>query len=79
MTLIKSLLEDYLFNESVYGEMKSNGKFKFLHIGLSLWEMLATEAGKWDFKGKYREAVVEELIGENFVQVLVKNVSNAKA
>jgi hypothetical protein len=77
--LIKGLLEDNVFNEDVYGEMKSTSKFKFLHIGLSLWELLVKEVQVWDSKGKQRETLVEAFLGPNFIRVLVKNVSNTKA
>jgi hypothetical protein len=59
--------------------MKSNSKFKFLHIGFSLWELLSKELEVWDPKAKHREGLLEAFIGPNFVRVLVKNVSNAKA
>jgi len=77
--LIKGLLEDNVFNEDVYGEMKSTSKFKFLHIGLSLWELLVKEVQVWDSKGKQRETLVDAFLGPNFIRVLVKNVSNTKA
>ena len=77
--LIKGLLEDNVFNEDVYGEMKSTSKFKFLHIGLSLWVLLVKEVQVWDSKCKQRETLVDAFLGPNFIRVLVKNVSNTKA
>jgi hypothetical protein len=59
--------------------MKSNSKFKFLHIGFSLWELLAKEVEVWDPKAKHREGLIEALLSNNFIRVLVKNVSNNKA
>ena len=77
--MIKGLLDEHLFNEDVYGEMKSNSKFKFLHIGFSLWELLAKEVEAWDPKAKHRDVLIEAFLTSNFLRVLVKNVSNTKA
>ena len=35
--LVMSLLDEHLFNEEVYAEMKSTAKFKFLFIGFKVW------------------------------------------
>lgn len=78
-TFLKSLLDEHLFNEDVYQEMKSTSKFKFLHIGLKLWQLTVASVGTWDTKCKHREALLESLITPNFIKVLVKNVSNPKA
>ncbi len=78
-TLAKSLLDDHLFNEDVYQDMKSSSKFKFLHIGFKLWQQTVSSIGTWDTKVKHREALLDSLITPNFIKVLVKNISNPKA
>jgi hypothetical protein len=77
--LVRGLLEEHIFNEDVYGDLKSHSKFKFLHLGFSLWELLARDVEVWDTKAKHREGLLEAFLGPNFVRVLVKNVSNPKA
>lgn len=59
--------------------MKSSAKFKFLFIALSYWRLAVESVGVWDPKLKAREALLDTLVGPNFLRVLVKNVSNTKA
>lgn len=59
--------------------MKSSAKFKFLFIALSYWRLAVESLAVWDPKLKAREALVDTLVGPNFLRVLVKNVSNSKA
>jgi ABC-type polysaccharide/polyol phosphate export permease len=59
--------------------MKSNTKFKFLHIGLSLWGLIVEAIQRFDGKIKAREQLIDTLVTPNFVKVLVKNISNPKA
>lgn len=59
--------------------MKSTSKFKFLHIGLSLWRLVASSVQSWDTKCKAREQLIESLVTPSFIKVLVKNISNTKA
>ena len=75
----KAVFEDHLFNEDVYSGMKSSAKFKFLFIALSYWRLAVESVGVWDPKLKAREALLDTLVGPNFLRVLVKNVSNTKA
>ncbi len=79
LSLIKGLIDEHLLNEEVYGEMKSNSKFKFLHIGFSLIEVIIKDIEVWDPKAKHREPILEALLSSNFLRVLVKNISNVKA
>jgi len=59
--------------------MKSSAKFKFLFIALSYWRLAVESVGVWDPKLKAREALLDTLVGPNYLRVLVKNVSNTKA
>jgi len=36
----KNVIENFCFSEEVYTGMKSVAKFKFMFIGLSIWQML---------------------------------------
>ena len=78
-TLVKGLIDEHLFNEDVYQEMKSTSKFKYLHIGLKLWQLTVSSISTWDTKLKHRESLLEALVTPNFIKVLVKNKSNPKA
>lgn len=53
--VIQSLLDEHLFNEEVYAELKSTAKFKFLFIGLKLWQLLLNTTQQWDSHNKFRE------------------------
>jgi hypothetical protein len=77
--LVKTLLDEHLFNEDQYSYLKSAAKLKSLHIGLNLWQLIVESIQKWDAKLKAREQLVESLVTSNFIKVLVKNVSNPKA
>jgi hypothetical protein len=49
------MLDEHLFNEDVYAELKSTAKFKFLSIGFKLWQLIVKSIQSWDPKNKYRE------------------------
>jgi hypothetical protein len=51
---IQSILDEH-FDEEVYANMKSTAKFKFLHIGFQLWQMVVKSIRSWDIQNKYRE------------------------
>jgi hypothetical protein len=53
--VIQSLLDEHLFNEEVYADMKSTAKFKFLFIGFKLWQLIVKGVQSWDTKNKFRE------------------------
>lgn len=67
-----------MFNEDVYQHMKNVTKFKFLHIGLSLWESVLNKCGVWDSKKKQSEEILDIMLTPNFLKVLIKNVQNQK-
>ena len=75
----KTLLDEYIFNEDKYQEMRNTSKFKFLHIGLTLWKTIIDSIAVWDPKCKAREQLLDTLVTANFLKVLVKNISNTKA
>lgn len=52
---VKALLVDHMFNEEVYQGMKSTTKFRFLHIGFKLWQLVVDNIAIWDNKLKARE------------------------
>lgn len=79
-TFTQSLLDDHLLNEESYNAITKNStKFKFIHIGLRLWELVAKKIGEWDSKLKNREQLIDMLVKPNFLKVLVKNTQNVKA
>jgi hypothetical protein len=53
--LVQSLLDEHLFNEEVYAELKSTAKFKFLFIGFKVWQLIVKSIQSWDTKNKFRE------------------------
>jgi hypothetical protein len=59
--------------------MKAAAKFKFLHIGFTLWKLVIENIQTWDTKFKSREVLLDSLLSPSFLRVLVKNVSNVKA
>ncbi|CDW85691.1 dna polymerase v-like [Stylonychia lemnae] len=76
--VIISILEESNFNEDVYSQLRSVTKFKFLHIGLRFWQMIAQSIMKWDIKHQSREQLLDLLLSQPFMKVLVKNVQNQK-
>ena len=53
--LIQTMLDEHLFNEEVYADLKSTAKFKFLFIGFKLWQLIVKSIQSWDVKNKFRE------------------------
>ena len=57
--IIKTLLDDFFFNEEVYAGIKSSStRPKFLHIGLKFWELIGQEALARESKAQASTSIV---------------------
>jgi hypothetical protein len=73
----RSILDEFIFNEDIYGEMKSVPKFKFLYIGMQIWEKLL-QGAKQNMKSSSMGEVLSSMITPNFLRILVRNLGNQK-
>lgn len=44
---VKNSIDGYLLSEDVYNQMKGVTKFKFLFMGLSLWQLVLLSSKQW--------------------------------
>jgi hypothetical protein len=69
----KYLLDDGVFEEESYEKLKSGSKFKYIHIGFKLVQMLMDQLGNVLKDAQVRESLLEIFLSDTFVPLFVKN------
>lgn len=80
VSVYKALLEDAIFNEEIYNNMKSAAKMKYLHIGMKMTEQMLHHINTLMDDKTVKISVLRHLLlkFKNFRVLLVRNVQMPK-